>query len=127
MYQLGMINEPMQITKTLKYVKDFPLVSYNAIKEIEDDLYSQDDYDPFDLLLKKRSKSFEIKTLTKYDFWNKDSLLKEIEITDEMFADFELKNNAFSRRDSFLVENIKAKRKADKRKKMTSFLGALTT
>ena len=35
-----MINQPIQITKSLKYVKDFPLVSYNAIKEIEDDLYS---------------------------------------------------------------------------------------
>ena len=53
--------------------------------------------------------------------------MKEIEITDDMIADFELKNNAFSRRDSFIVENIKANRKSDKRKKMTTFLGALTT
>ena len=44
-----------------------------------------------------------------------------------MFADFELKNNKFSRRDSFLIENIKMKRKSDKRRKTTTFLGALTT
>ncbi len=53
--------------------------------------------------------------------------MKEIEITDDMVADFEIRNNAFSRRDSFLVENLKAKRKSDKRKKITNFLGALTT
>ena len=97
------------------------------MQEIEDDLYSQDDYDPYDLLFKKRSKSFDIKKLNKYDFWTKDSLLKEIEITDDMVVEFELKNNAFSRRDSFLVENLKAKRKSDKRRKTTTFLGAFTT
>jgi len=43
-----------------------------------------------------------------------------------MVVEFELKNNAFSRRDSFLVENLKAKRKSDKRKKMTTFLGCLS-
>jgi len=53
--------------------------------------------------------------------------LKEIDITDDMVADFEIRNNAFSRRDSFLVENLKAKRKSDKRKKITNFLGALTS